>query len=668
MDYSFYVMVGLLIIIFIMIVLLIRIKKKSVLQAEAVVDNNNSKDTEAFDIELNKVLEQVSALELKIKEQNNILRQKENILQQLTQEKHELKQKLQFFSEKKEKVMDGKITEKAIAEIGFEDTKEKETENLVSKIANLNEEIEDLRDDIENNEQKIKRYRAESNEYQTKVFQLEDNLSSAITEKEVLENHMKRELKTLDQKRAYSEAKLSSAKESLTFVNTIINAEELSDKNYKKIQEHVNNISNIIMYRIIHCSDSMNYDYFDGLSFDQNYLDSLFDRLDSWVESEIKPWTNNKKTIAIVGEFSSGKTSIVNKILSHDDINAIQLPINSKETTAIPTYISYAPDFICSFFTPDYKRKNLDKKAFETLTKSMLDKVKVGPLIKYFVLGYKNPHLKNISILDTPGFGSVNDDIIERTTEVVREADAIFWIIDANAGGLNQTSTKVMKKHLNGMPLYFVINKADTKSKADLNALEKVIATTATKNDIKYEKIIRFSKNENVKILLNTIQGIKYLEDSSLMSEILIKLEELEQKVKSHRDDLTNQKKSSDGKIINIHDRVGEIQNTVSRKLYSIKSDITSQESFWGGAYKIDKGDYQVLVRNINSINDDFMNFNEKFGWYSDAVKENVKCNTEHAEITADLRFIQNTLEEFKSSINAYNPNLLNVTISNESK
>ena len=53
-----------------------------------------------------------------------------------------------------------------------------------------------------------------------------------------------------------------------------------------------------------------------------------------WAAISRKKWLANKTAIAFVGEFSAGKTSIVNSILS------THLPVSTKVTTAIPTYIS----------------------------------------------------------------------------------------------------------------------------------------------------------------------------------------------------------------------------------------------------------------------------------------------------------------------------------------
>lgn len=48
--------------------------------------------------------------------------------------------------------------------------------------------------------------------------------------------------------------------------------------------------------------------------------------------------------------------------------------------------------------------------------------------MKYFVMEVES-NLKDISILDTPGFDSVNLQDIEMTSEAIIEADYIMWII-----------------------------------------------------------------------------------------------------------------------------------------------------------------------------------------------------------------------------------------------
>lgn len=51
---------------------------------------------------------------------------------------------------------------------------------------------------------------------------------------------------------------------------------------------------------------------------------------------QLKKWIKDKSIVALCGKFSSGKTSIINKILGEKI-----LPVDILPTTAVPTYISY---------------------------------------------------------------------------------------------------------------------------------------------------------------------------------------------------------------------------------------------------------------------------------------------------------------------------------------
>ena len=126
------------------------------------------------------------------------------------------------------------------------------------------------------------------------------------------------------------------------------------------------------------------------------------DDLERWNVTAKKSWIAGKITIAFVGEFSAGKTSIVNRILSQDNPEVPTLPVSTKATTAIPTYIAGGNTVSYSFVSPDNKLKLILDETFRKVSKEVLDQVKgVSSLIKYFVMTYKNPNLSGLSILDT---------------------------------------------------------------------------------------------------------------------------------------------------------------------------------------------------------------------------------------------------------------------------
>ena len=256
----------------------------------------------------------------------------------------------------------------------------------------LKEEIEELEEEIEDFRSKIKKIKRENDEFSDKIDLAEKKEKALIEEKNELVKIT-----------AEQEKQIIENTESLNFIGDILNASNSNSDIYEIISEKTSAIVNHVKNEINSCFD-------DG----QKISD---EECEHWRNLELKNWIRGKKVIAIVGEFSAGKTSIVNRILSQDDPNAVLLPVNSKETTAIPTYISKGIDFNCQFYSPSGELKNIRKETFETLTKSVLDKINISSLIKYFVVSYNNKYLDNISILDTPGFGSNSTEIIDRTAK-----------------------------------------------------------------------------------------------------------------------------------------------------------------------------------------------------------------------------------------------------------
>ena len=296
-------------------------------------------------------------------------------------------------------------------------------------------------------------------------------------------------------------------------MNNILNARDADSKDYKYIFNKTTEICNYIQNEVA--------DIFKNIL--NRPIPDIQVNLYKWRNTELKTWLKDKKVIAIVGEFSSGKTSLVNKILNpNNDPKIIELPTSSKETTAIPTYIEYANDFYSHFVAPNGELKRIDTATFQMTKKEILDQVNVLSLIDTFVLGYKNPYIQNISILDTPGFGSNNKKLIEKTVASIKEASAVFWLIDANTGEMNQSSINTIKEHLKGTELYIILNKCDTKSERDLAALEAKVRSTVQQQGIAVKQFLRFStKNDMYRVqLMNVINALNVQTNSNYIAAI----------------------------------------------------------------------------------------------------------------------------------------------------
>lgn len=392
-----------------------------------------------------------------------------------------------------------------------------DVDNLKKKIKKLNEEIEELTEDLEDE-------KAKSKKKENELLNLQDSHDEEKRKNKQLNQELEEKTNELNARLKELNLKI----ESLTFIQEILSAKELKVGNIVEQHKKVDEIVNFIHEDLKDCLKENNKDDYDKW---------IGKGLDRWAIISKKSWIAGKRTIAFVGEFSAGKTSIVNRILSQDDPNVPLLPVSAKATTAIPTYIAGEVGTTYSFVSPDNKRKNIDENTFKRVSKEVLDQVKgVSSLIQYFVMTYKNPNLAGLSVLDTPGFNSNDSEDAQRTIDVINECDALFWVFDVNAGTVNRSSISLIKKYLK-KPLYVVINKIDTKPETEVNKVEQLIRKTLRDEGVEVKLFIRFSGKEPLSTIMEPIKSVEHSsEEDSYLGNIETILEKIVKDVEKEKD------------------------------------------------------------------------------------------------------------------------------------
>ncbi len=393
--------------------------------------------------------------------------------------------------------LDGKIEESVKDQL-------EEAKKMRKKIKDLEEEIEENEDDIDDLKKKIRKKDADMSE-------LQDNLSKEQKLSKQFKEDLAETKRQLDDKIEELNLKMGSLK----FIQEILSAEDTSNEDTKKLNKYIDAFENFIKGQYIDLNNFL-YTAYDVLSWKdvkgkkgfENKRTDIYTALDQWSSTKRKSWLCDKTTIAFVGEFSAGKTSIVNRILSQDDPSVPKLPVSTKATTAIPTYIAGGSNVHYSFIAGDGKMKTILEDTFKMVSKEILDQVKgVSSLIKYFVMTYKNPNFEGLSILDTPGFNSNDKEDRDRTIDVINECDALFWVFDVNAGTVNRSSISIIKEKLN-KPLYVVINKVDTKSASEVKKVEELIKKTFADEGLNVQKFIRFSAKAPLQDIMVPIKEV----------------------------------------------------------------------------------------------------------------------------------------------------------------
>lgn len=495
-----------------------------------------------------------------------------------------------------------------------------EVDKMAKKIKTLEEDLEEAEDEADSLKKKAKNLQSENTGLQEEL------------EKEVRKG--KKLLEEIDEVKSrleQVEKDFAIREEALDFVKEILTAERTSDESVRNLYQTVDSIADYIRGEV---RDSLISIYNIPAESQQAIFGT---ELFAWAISKKKSWIQGKTSIAFVGEFSAGKTSIVNRILSQDDPNVPRLPVSTKATTAIPTYISGGVSTFYQFVTPGNELKGISEDTFKRVNKDVLDQVKgVSSLIQYFVMTYKNPNLDKLSILDTPGFNSNDSEDAERTIGVINECDALFWVFDVNAGTVNRSSIKIIKDNLT-KPLYVVINQIDTKSKSDVDSVENLIRKTLQDEGIKIEAIIRFSKKEPLENIMGPILAIKH--DNSREQYLDEMISTLSEKVK----ELANDTKEA-------HKKSNSLENKSSRLVDAFNSAISNL------------GENCVTVSNIPQYNsrlfskDDFRISQEQYSEFISLLEQISGANldtlcTKYNEQMETIAQMQSAWDEHSTAV-----------------
>ena len=438
-------------------------------------------------------------------------------------------------------------------------------------LKNAEEENEELEEELKRD---LKREAEKTKEAKEQVRTLEKDLSSL---KEALDETNKR---------------ANCRGEALTFVREVLTAQVTSERSEleQKVEE---------MVALIHSDECRAY---IALT-DEEERD-----LSMWQSECAKSWIQGKVKVAFIGEFSAGKTSIVNRLLQEGDPHAIQLPVSSKATTAIPTYISGRKGggkATYRFYTPDSILKEISEDTFRRVSKEVLEEVGgISSMIKYFVMAYANKGLERLSILDTPGFSSQDKEDEQRTMEVINECDALFWVVDVNSGTLNTRSIRVIRQYLH-KPLYIIINKVDTKSQSEVKQAEQAIRATCSKEKLEVKGFIYMG----MKTPLDELHQVFSTLGSSSSLDLLDTISEL---IQEGLDEQMNIKKECDAKRKQYDQELSELETTFSDNLDTVAELAEDavriphfKDPFWGSKrYEMDASEYKELEEKLTVLSE----------------------------------------------------------------
>ena len=300
-----------------------------------------------------------------------------------------------------------------------------------------------------------------------------------LSKKESDYNKVEAELKETNIKLEEKEESIFNHKKVLDILSE--RAEETeSTKSFHKIREIYN-------YLINKCIE---YDLPSGKLF-KNF-DGLLEKIEEAINF---PLFYHKNIIALCGQFSSGKTSMINSFLGENI-----LPTSIEPTTAINTFVVYEKDndlYIRNCFSGQTK---VDKKFYKFVTHNFTKEYDkdVHNMVKYISLHTQKLKYENIALLDTPGYTGQGQDATEDDSNMamkgISQADNIIWVVSMENGTIKNNDLEFLEKEeLNGKDILIVFNKADNQIEEDIDKIVEESKNLLEARGIDYKDIVVYS-------------------------------------------------------------------------------------------------------------------------------------------------------------------------------
>ena len=140
--------------------------------------------------------------------------------------------------------------------------------------------------------------------------------------------------------------------------------------------------------------------------------------------------------IAIIGQFSSGKSTFLNALLGQEILPSGITPITAKIC-----HIVYGNDYALEIH---YKNGNIATKPLHYMSEVSEDQ---NAKITFYKLYAPLELLKSMSFLDTPGFNSQNQSDTDTTNAVLESVDGIIWLALIDNVG-KQSEREIITTHI----------------------------------------------------------------------------------------------------------------------------------------------------------------------------------------------------------------------------
>lgn len=216
-----------------------------------------------------------------------------------------------------------------------------------------------------------------------------------------------------------------------------------------------------------------------------------------------------KKIVALGGGFSSGKSSFLNSLIGKKI-----LPQDINPSTSVPAYIVkgedtsvYGVNIFDSKIKMEIENVKVISHGFGEIRNEeenlISEEVTLGHILKSIFLSTPLQTYDNIAFLDTPGYSKADTESYSTKTDEkiaraqLNSSDYILWFVQSDAGTITEEDINFINTLKKEIPKLIIVNKADKRTKIDIEDIVKKIKGVLDIKGIQYVDVLAYSARKS---------------------------------------------------------------------------------------------------------------------------------------------------------------------------